>query len=94
MVKTLNTMTAELMVDPGRAAASRAPSSSRATTPTAKAARDRSCSRAFGHDDVIDLGGIETARGTEMLLPVWLRLMGALGTARVQLQGRALSNSP
>ena len=34
----------------------------------------------FGHDDVIDLGGIETARGTEMLLPVWLRLMGTLGT--------------
>ncbi len=35
----------------------------------------------FGHDDVIDLGDIETARGTEMLLPIWLRLMGALGTA-------------
>jgi predicted dinucleotide-binding enzyme len=35
----------------------------------------------FGHDDVIDLGGIETARGTEMLLPIWLRLMGTLGTA-------------
>ena len=29
---------------------------------------------------MIDLGGIETARGTEMLLPIWLRLMGALGT--------------
>ena len=36
----------------------------------------------FGHDDVIDLGDIETARGTEMLLPVWLRLMDALGTAQ------------
>lgn len=34
----------------------------------------------FGHDDVIDLGGIETARGAEMHLPLWLRLMGALGT--------------
>jgi predicted dinucleotide-binding enzyme len=33
-----------------------------------------------GHTDVIDLGGIETARGTEMLLPLWLRTMGALGT--------------
>jgi predicted dinucleotide-binding enzyme len=28
----------------------------------------------FGHQDVIDLGDISTARGTEMLLPVWLRL--------------------
>ncbi|HRI95234.1 MAG TPA: hypothetical protein PLZ93_06460, partial [Nocardioides sp.] len=34
----------------------------------------------FGHTDVIDLGDLSTARGTEMLLPVWLRLMGALGT--------------
>ena len=34
----------------------------------------------FGHTDVIDLGDISTARGTEMLLPLWLRLMGALNT--------------
>jgi 8-hydroxy-5-deazaflavin:NADPH oxidoreductase len=34
----------------------------------------------LGHTDVIDLGGLSTARGTEMLLPVWLRLMNALGT--------------
>ena len=36
--------------------------------------------RSMGHTDVIDLGDITTARGTEMLLPVWLRLMNALGT--------------
>ncbi len=29
---------------------------------------------------MIDLGDVSTARGAEMLLPVWLRLMGALGT--------------
>lgn len=34
----------------------------------------------FGYDDVIDLGPLETARGTEMLLHVRLRLMSALGT--------------
>jgi len=34
----------------------------------------------MGHTDVIDLGDITTARGSEMLLPIWLRLMGALGT--------------
>ena len=34
----------------------------------------------FGHQDVIDLGDTSTARGTEMLLPVGLRLWGALGT--------------
>jgi len=34
----------------------------------------------FGHTDVIDLGDITTARGSEMLLAVWVRLYGALGT--------------
>ena len=34
----------------------------------------------FGWRHVIDLGDITTARGTEMLLPIWLRLMGALQT--------------
>ena len=34
----------------------------------------------LGHADVIDLGDITTARGSEMLLPIWLRLWGALGT--------------
>ena len=32
-------------------------------------------------DNIIDLGDISTARGTEMILPIWLRLWGALGTA-------------
>ena len=30
---------------------------------------------------VIDVGDISAARGTEMLLPLWLRLMGSLGHA-------------
>jgi 8-hydroxy-5-deazaflavin:NADPH oxidoreductase len=29
---------------------------------------------------VIDLGDITTARGAEMLMALWLRLMGSLGT--------------
>ncbi|HKP90996.1 MAG TPA: NAD(P)-binding domain-containing protein [Thermoleophilaceae bacterium] len=31
-------------------------------------------------ESVIDLGGIDAARGAEMYLPLWLRLMGATGT--------------
>jgi predicted dinucleotide-binding enzyme len=34
----------------------------------------------FGWKEIIDLGDITTARGTEMVLPLWIRLMGALGT--------------
>lgn len=36
--------------------------------------------KSYGWQDIIDLGGIECARGMEMLLPVWLRLWGALKT--------------
>lgn len=30
---------------------------------------------------MIDLGDLSSARGTEMLLPLWLRLFGRLDTA-------------
>ena len=35
----------------------------------------------FGWNGIIDLGDITTARGTEQLLPVWIRLMETLGTS-------------
>lgn len=36
-------------------------------------------------DSIRDLGDISAARGTEMYLPLWLRLMGALGTAQFNI---------
>src|SRR5256885_3804679 len=36
---------------------------------------------------IVDLGGIEAARGTEMYLPPWLRPMGAPGTPQVHIAG-------
>jgi 8-hydroxy-5-deazaflavin:NADPH oxidoreductase len=36
-------------------------------------------------ESVVDLGGIEAARGMEMYLPLWLRLMGALGTPQFNI---------
>ena len=79
VVKTLNTLTAELMVRPdGLPEASTVFVSG--NDAGAKAVATAMLAE-FGHTDVIDLGDITTARGTEMLLPVWLRLMGSLGTA-------------
>jgi hypothetical protein len=34
----------------------------------------------FGWKDVLDLGDITNARGMEMLLPLWVRVFGSLGT--------------
>ncbi len=36
--------------------------------------------KSFGWIHILDLGDLTTARGTEMYLPFWLRLWGALGT--------------
>jgi len=36
--------------------------------------------RSFGWEKIIDLGDISAARGTEQLLPAWVRLMGKLET--------------
>ncbi len=84
MVKTLNTLNADLMVDP----ASLGEESSVFVSGDDDAAKATVIGllESFGHTDVIDLGDISTARGTEMLLPVWLRLMGALGTASFNFQ--------
>ena len=32
-------------------------------------------------ENIIDLGGISSARGTEALLPVWITLMGVMKTS-------------
>ena len=48
----------------------------------AKEVTVRLLEHAFGWDprDVLDLGDISAARGTEMVLPLWLRVMGAMRT--------------
>jgi hypothetical protein len=78
VVKALNTLNADLMAhpaqlaDPGTVFVSGNDVDAKNTV--------TGLLKDFGHQDVIDLGDITTARGTEMLLPVWLRLWGTLGT--------------
>jgi predicted dinucleotide-binding enzyme len=79
VVKALNTLTAPLMVNP--AALASADHSVFVSGNDADARKTViGILESFGHTDVIDLGDITTARGTEMLLPLWLRVMGALNT--------------
>ncbi|MET8835702.1 NAD(P)-binding domain-containing protein [Micromonospora sp. NPDC004540] len=80
VVKALNTLTADLMAYPRRLAdGDHSVFVSGDDADAKKLVTELLTS--FGHTDVIDLGDITTARGTEMLLPVWLRLYGHLGTA-------------
>src|SRR5215207_3725363 len=77
VVKTLHTMNAYLMVDPAQLAEANHTVFVCGDDPEAKA-KVTELLGSFGWADIIDLGDITTARGTEMLLPIWLRLFGAL----------------
>ncbi|MGW9026143.1 NADPH-dependent F420 reductase [Streptomyces sp. NPDC055722] len=81
VVKALNTMNCQVMVDPSRVAGEHDVFVSGNDTDAKKQVTDLLVSFGWPQASVIDLGDITTARGTEMLLPIWLRLWGALGHA-------------
>ena len=87
IVKTLNTLAAPIMVNPsivnggnhhifvsGNDAASKL--------------KVKEILQSFGwkSDHIIDLGDITTARGTEQLLPIWVRIMGVFNSPMFQFQ--------
>lgn len=77
VVKSLNTMTAGLMLNPGRLSAPTAVFLSGDDAAAKQQVHDLLAG--FGWEQIVDLGGIQTARGVEMLLPMWLQLMGVFG---------------
>ncbi|QQR78507.1 MAG: NAD(P)-binding domain-containing protein [Candidatus Moraniibacteriota bacterium] len=79
VVKTFNTTNAHLQVNPTQLADGDhhlflSGNDAQAKTKVTEIAKS------YGWKHIIDLGDITTARGTEMLLPLWLRLWGALET--------------
>ena len=78
VVKTLNTMNCLLMVNP--ALLNDPGSVFICGNDTEAKAEVESLLRTFGWEKIIDLGDISAARGTEQILPIWVRLMGKLGT--------------
>lgn len=80
VVKTLNTVNAHVMVNPQALAGGDHHLFVSGNDAGAKAEVTRLLEVWFGWKNIIDLGDITTARGTEMMLPVWVRLWGALKT--------------
>ncbi len=78
VVKALNTMGNELMVEPGLIPGEH-DTFVCGNDPQAKA-KVVEILRAFGWKSPIDLGDVAAARGLEMMLPVWVRLMVTLKT--------------
>lgn len=78
VVKTLNTMNCKLMVEPGLVPGDHDVFMS-GNDAEAKATVAEFLKKELGWKTIIDLGDISTARGTEMMLPVWLKLWGVFG---------------
>jgi 8-hydroxy-5-deazaflavin:NADPH oxidoreductase len=77
IVKSLNTINCNIMVNPGMLAEDTAVFLS-GNDDGAKAVVRRVLTEDFGWKQIFDLGDITTARGPEMMLPMWLRMWGAL----------------
>ncbi len=75
VVKTLNTVSASVMVSPSVVPGDHSVFMS-GNDPAAKAKVHDILTKWFGWKSVINLGNMTTARGTEMYLPLWLRLFG------------------
>ena len=80
VVKTLNTTSAHIQVDPNQLSGGDHHIFVSGNDSQAKDKAMGYLGDWYGWKNIIDLGDITTARGTEMLLPIWLRLWGALQT--------------
>lgn len=77
VVKTLNTVNAFLMVEPGQLAGGDHTMFVCGDDAPSKADVTRLLKEGFGWRDVVDLGDLSNARATEMYVVLWARLYGA-----------------
>ena len=86
VVKTLNTIAASLMVNPRQLANGDHHLFISGNDAEAKSQVINLLTTWFGWKNIIDLGDITTARGTEMFLPIWLSLVNKLGTGILNIR--------
>ena len=85
VVKTLNTVNANVMVDPAKLL-ERTHVFVSGDDIEAKAMVVRILRDWFGWKEIIDLGGIETARGAEMYVLLWHNLRNAISSQRFNIK--------
>lgn len=84
VVKTLNTVTTAVMVDPSIIPGAHTMFIS-GNDANAKIAVTKLLKEEFGWKEILDLGDLSAARAQEMYLPLWLRLYMKLQTANVNI---------
>ena len=86
VVKTLNTVNMNVMVDPDQLAGGDHHMFVAGDEADARAEVTRILQDWFGWKNVIDLGDLSAARGLEMILPLWLRLSMTVQTPFVTIR--------
>jgi predicted dinucleotide-binding enzyme len=86
VVKSLNTVNADVMVDPSIVPGSHNIFVAGNDAAAKETVRELLIGFGWPEADIIDLGGIEAARAVEMFLPLWLRLYSAAGTAHLNVK--------
>lgn len=81
IVKSLNTMNCYLMMNPAMVPGDHTVFVSGENAEAKKKVKSLLNQIGWKDKNIYDLGGIETARGTEMMLPIWLRLWDVVGSA-------------
>lgn len=81
VVKTLNIVNCEVMVNPKKSGGD--PTMFLSGNNAEAKDEVRNILIQFGWNDIVDLGDITTARGTEMMLPIWVRTYMATGNAYI-----------
>ena len=85
VVKTLNTMNCEVMVDPAKVPGEHDVFVCGEDADAKRQVIEMLESLGWSAERIRDLGGITSARGTEMYLALWVRLWGALGTGHFNI---------
>jgi predicted dinucleotide-binding enzyme len=80
VVKTLNTMNADVMVHPRALAGPHSVFVAGEDADAKAVARDLLLGFGWTDDEIVDAGGIGASRGLELYLPLWLSLMGSFGS--------------
>ena len=80
VVKTLNTMNATVMIDPRSLASHHSVFVAGDDHDAKQVASTLLGSLGWEPDEILDAGGLVAARGLELYLPLWLSLMGSLGS--------------
>lgn len=81
VVKAFNTTNASVQVNPGRVAKADHHLFVAGNDQAAKNQVIKLAKQQYGWKNVMDLGDIKSARGIEMILPIWLQIMGSINSA-------------